>query len=72
MGGDADGDNLQAERYTKTNTVKAQQFAEYRRTKNSFWPKTQEFTNPWTLAVIGAGIAGLVLERGVRSIALRQ
>lgn len=70
VGGDAQNESAQAERYAKTNVVKAQQLAEYRQAKNSFWPKVQEATNPWTVAVLGAGAGGLVLERVVRHFAL--
>lgn len=59
------------DRYTKANPAKAQEFVEYKQTKNSFWPKLQEATNPWTLAVLGVGAAGLALERVARTAALR-
>lgn len=72
IGGDAQNESAQAERYAKTDAVKAQELAEYRQTKNSFWPKAQEATNPWTLAVLGAGVGGLVLERVARHIALQH
>lgn len=70
IGGDAENEAAQVERYAKTNAVKAQEYEAYRRTKNSFWPKVQEAKNPWTLTVLGAGVAGLALERVVRTFAL--
>lgn len=70
VGGDAQNEAAQAERYAKTNAVKAQELSNYRQTTNSFWPKVQEATNPWTLVVLGAGAGGLVLERIARHFAL--
>lgn len=72
IGGDAQNEASQSERYAKTNPLKAQEFEAYRQTKNSFWPKAEEAKNPWTLTVLGAGVAGLALERVVRTFALRQ
>ncbi|ROV98326.1 hypothetical protein VMCG_07182 [Cytospora schulzeri] len=71
VGGDAQNEAYQEKKYAK-NPVKASQFAEYRQTKNSFWPNVQEGKNPWTLAVLGAGAAGLVVERIVRHFALQS
>lgn len=71
VGGDAQNEASQAERYAKTSPAKAQEFAVYQQTKNSFWPKAQEATNPWTLAVLGIGAAGLALERVARTAALQ-
>lgn len=71
IGGDAQNEASQSERYAETNPPKAQEFKAYRQTKNSFWPKAEEVKNPWTLTVLGAGVAGLALERVVRTFALR-
>ncbi|CAN8096480.1 unnamed protein product [Discula destructiva] len=71
VGGDAQNEASQAERYAKTSPVKAQEFAEYKNTKNSFWPRVQELTNPWTLAIFGVAAGGLALERAARTAALR-
>lgn len=71
VGGDAQNEAFQTERYAKTSPAKAREFAEYKQTKNSFWPKAQEATNPWTLAVLGVGAAGLALERVARTVALQ-
>lgn len=70
VGGDAQNEASQAERYVKSGTAKAQEFATYKQTKNSFWPKAEEATNPWTLAVLGVGAAGLFLERVARTAAV--
>ncbi|KAL1877509.1 hypothetical protein Daus18300_002497 [Diaporthe australafricana] len=72
VGGDAQTESYQEEQYAKTNALKASEFAEYKSTKNAFWPKAQEAANPWTLAVIGAGAIGLVAERTLRHFALQQ
>ncbi|KAM0540169.1 hypothetical protein ACHAO7_011440, partial [Fusarium culmorum] len=58
----------QAERYSKHDAVKAEEFEKYREEKNSFWPKLEEFSNGWTLGMLAAGIAGVVLERGLRNV----
>ncbi|KAH7039740.1 uncharacterized protein B0I36DRAFT_378877 [Microdochium trichocladiopsis] len=70
VGGDRENEESQEERYTKgagANPVKAQQLAEYRRDKNSFWPDVKELQNQWTWVVVGAGAAGVVIEQGVRA-----
>lgn len=67
VGGDAENETAQEQRYVKESHRKHGQFEEYKREKNSFWPKPDEATNPWTWAVLGAGIAGVALERGFRS-----
>ncbi|KAJ4123199.1 hypothetical protein NW768_009727 [Fusarium equiseti] len=68
IGGDKENEESQAERYSKHDVVKAEEFNEYREQKNSFWPKIEEFGNSWTLGVLAAGVAGVVLERGLRSV----
>lgn len=72
VGGDAQNEAYQEKQYSKTNSVKASEFALYKQSKNSFWPKIQEGANPWTLAVLGAGAAGLVTERIFRQFALQS
>ncbi|KAF5583570.1 DUF1295 domain-containing protein [Fusarium pseudocircinatum] len=67
IGGDRENEESQAERYSKHDAVKAQELEEYRQQKNSFWPKLEEFRNSWTLGVLGAGVAGVILERGLRN-----
>ncbi|KIL90285.1 hypothetical protein FAVG1_06015 [Fusarium avenaceum] len=67
LGGDKQNEESQAERYSKHDAVKAEEFQVYRQQKNSFWPKVEEFSNTWTLGVLGVGVAGVALERGLRS-----
>ncbi|KAF5531723.1 DUF1295 domain-containing protein [Fusarium mexicanum] len=67
IGGDRENEESQAERYSKHDAIKAHEFEEYRQQKNSFWPKLEELRNSWTLGVLGIGIAGVVLERGLRN-----
>ncbi|KAK7736984.1 hypothetical protein SLS53_006739 [Cytospora paraplurivora] len=71
VGGDAQNEAYQEKEYSK-NPAKASEFAQYKQNKNSFWPNVQEGTNPWTLAVLGAGAAGVVAERVVRYFALQH
>ncbi|KAF2090091.1 DUF1295-domain-containing protein [Saccharata proteae CBS 121410] len=68
VGGDKENEASQAERYQRENPLKFQQLQEYRREKNSFWPKLQELGNPWHWAVLGAGAAGVALEMGARRL----
>jgi steroid 5-alpha reductase family enzyme len=68
IGGDKENEESQAERYSKHDVVKAEEFNEYRHQKNSFWPKLEEFRNSWTLGVLTAGVAGVLLERGLRNV----
>ncbi|KAM0347667.1 hypothetical protein ACHAPU_004681 [Fusarium lateritium] len=67
VGGDKQNEESQAGRYSKHDALKAEEFYEYRQQKNSFWPKLREVTNSWTLGVLGVGIAGVALERGIRN-----
>ncbi|KAL4966083.1 DUF1295 domain protein [Aspergillus stella-maris] len=68
IGGDAENEATQEERYAKEDPVKKVQFDEYRAEKNSFWPSVKEASNKWSWIVLGAGAAGVVLERGVREM----
>ncbi|PSR81077.1 hypothetical protein BD289DRAFT_462232 [Coniella lustricola] len=68
VGGDAQLEAHQEAKYA--NTAKAQELAEYKRTKNSFWPSAKEASNPWTLAILGVGVGGLALERVARYLAV--
>ena len=67
LGGDRETEAFQAEAY-KADPVKYEQFLQYRREKNSFWPALRELANRWTWAVVGVGVGGVVLERGLRSV----
>jgi len=68
IGGDKENEESQAERYSKHDVVKAEEFNEYRHQKNSVWPKLEEFRNSWTLGVLTAGVAGVFIERGLRNV----
>ncbi|RGP81012.1 duf1295 domain protein [Fusarium longipes] len=68
IGGDKQNEEYQEERYSKHDAVKAEDFREYKAQKNSFWPKLEELRNGWTVAVMAAGVAGVVLERALRNV----
>jgi len=68
IGGDKENEESQAERYSKHDAVKTRDFEEYREQKNSFWPRLEEIRNGWTVGILAAGIAGVVLERGLRNV----
>ncbi|KAH7173302.1 uncharacterized protein B0J16DRAFT_405704 [Fusarium flagelliforme] len=68
IGGDKENEETQADRYSKHDVIKAEEFNEYRQQKNSFWPKVEELGNSWTLGVLTAGVAGVFLERGLRNV----
>jgi steroid 5-alpha reductase family enzyme len=68
IGGDKQNEESQEERYSKHDAVKAEEFKEYREQKNSFWPKPEELSNGWTLGMMAAGVAGVVLERALRNV----
>jgi hypothetical protein len=67
VGGDAESGRAKEQGFGKENPAKHAQLLEYKREKNSFWPKAEEVRNPWTWAVVAAGVGGFVLERGFRS-----
>lgn len=68
VGGDRENEKTQVERYAKEDPIKAQQFQEYQQEKNSFWPDVKEASNKWSWIVVGAGAAGVLLERGLKSL----
>ncbi|TFY52067.1 hypothetical protein EVJ58_g10221 [Rhodofomes roseus] len=67
LGGDRDTERFQEETY-KADPIKHEQFSQYRREKNSFWPSVTELVNRWTWAVVAIGAGGVVLERGMRRL----
>lgn len=71
IGGDKENEISQTQRYFKEDPGKYQQLQEYKREKNSFWPKLQELQNPWYWTVVAAGVGGVFLERGVREFLRR-
>ncbi|KAL4954383.1 hypothetical protein BDW69DRAFT_140554 [Aspergillus filifer] len=66
IGGDAENEATQEERYAKEDPAKKVQFDEYRAEKNSFWPAAKELGNKWSWIVLGGGAVGVLLERSVR------
>ena len=67
IGGDKENETNQEARYKTDNKTKYEQLQEWKVEKNSFWPRVEEITNPWTLVVLGCGIVGALAEVGVRS-----
>lgn len=67
IGGDRENETSQEQRYQKEDQTKYAQLQKYKQEKNSFWPRADEFANPWTLAVLGAGVGGAVLEYSVKN-----
>jgi steroid 5-alpha reductase family enzyme len=66
VGGDRENEASQEERYAKTDSLKSVEFQQYKKDKNSFWPSAAEVQNKWTWYIVGAGVAGAALEKGVR------
>ncbi|RAQ49375.1 DUF1295 domain protein [Aspergillus flavus] len=71
VGGDKQNEASQEARYKEQDPHKYQQLQTWRREKNSFWPSLSELANPWTWAVVGSGLAGVVLEEAIRGWALQ-
>lgn len=67
VGGDAQNEASQEERYRMQDPHKYAQLLAWRREKNSFWPGLSELANPWTWAVVASGLVGVVVEEMVRS-----
>jgi hypothetical protein len=70
VGGDKENEANEEQRYQETDTRKLQQLQEYKVNKNSFWPRVEELSNPWFLAVAAAGVGCVIVERGVREYIL--
>jgi len=68
IGGDKENEAHRERRYSSSDPIKFSQLEEWRKEKNSFWPQLKEFANPWTWAVVGAGFAGVGLERILREL----
>lgn len=66
VGGDSENETAEEESYERQSQKKHTQLSEYKQQNNSFWPKPEEVHNPWTWAVVAAGVGGFVLERGFR------
>jgi hypothetical protein len=63
LGGDKENEASQETRYRAEDPGKLLELNEYKMTKNSFWPSVNEVANKWLWTVIGAGAAGVALER---------
>jgi steroid 5-alpha reductase family enzyme len=66
IGGDAQNEAYQEERYAQDEPLKAQEFAQYKAEKNSFWPSADEIKNKWTWVVLAVGAGGALLEQTFR------
>jgi steroid 5-alpha reductase family enzyme len=63
IGGDKENETSQAERYKQTSLEKYEQLGLWKAQKNSFWPGWEELGNGWVWGLVGAGIAGVGLEK---------
>jgi len=68
VGGDAETEASQEERYKTQDPYKYSQLESYRAEKNAFWPALKELGNKWYWAVLSAGAGAVVLEKGVREM----
>lgn len=66
VGGDKQNEASQETRYRAEDPLKYEQLQSWRREKNRFWPGLTEVVNPWTWAVVGAGVVGVIAEEGIR------
>ncbi|CCC12645.1 hypothetical protein SMACR_05606 [Sordaria macrospora] len=62
VSGDKENEHSQARRYSTENVNKKIDFDKYRREENAFWPDKSQVSNKWTWIVVGAGVAGALLE----------
>ncbi|KAF2971864.1 hypothetical protein GQX73_g1671 [Xylaria multiplex] len=63
VGGDKQTERHQARRYSESSPEKFADFQRRKETHNSFWPKADVLTNQWLWVVVGAGVAGAVVEQ---------
>jgi steroid 5-alpha reductase family enzyme len=68
VGGDAQLEANQAERYSEFDPAKERQFKRYQAEVNAFWPKLSALTEPWFLAVVAIGAAGVGAEKIIRTL----
>lgn len=69
LGGDKLTEQSQERRYSVSSLEKHADFQRYREEKNSFWPDlAKESQNNWLWKVIGAGVAGAVLEQALHQL----
>ncbi|KAH8429810.1 DUF1295 domain protein [Aspergillus melleus] len=71
VGGDKQNEESQEARYKEQDPHKYVQLQAWKQEKNSFWPSLGEVLNPWTWAVLGSGLVGVVLEEGIRGWAFQ-
>jgi hypothetical protein len=68
IGGDAQSEPAQEERYNQFDPAKERQLQRYRADKNAFWPKAAEAANPWAWALVAIAAAGIGAEKVARSV----
>lgn len=68
LGGDKATENSQERRYSVASLEKHADLQKYREEKNSFWPDLQELSNSWLWTVVGAGVAGAVVEQTLHTL----
>jgi hypothetical protein len=68
FGGDAEKEKHQERRYSASQPEKFAELEKFREDKNSFWPRTEELSNKWLWTVLGAGVAGVVIEETLRTL----
>lgn len=66
IGGDKRTETSQETRYRLRDAHKYEQLRKWQDDQNSFWPSLRDLANPWTLAVVGCGLIGVVVEEVVR------
>ncbi|KAJ8068221.1 hypothetical protein OCU04_003789 [Sclerotinia nivalis] len=67
VGGDAQNEKNQEERYETRDLEKLKDFKRYKGEKNSVWPGVEELNNGWLWSVVAAGAVGVLGEWGVRN-----
>lgn len=66
VGGDAESEPAQSERYSQFDPAKDAELKRYKRTTNAFWPALSELGNTWTWIVLAAGAGAVVVEKVAR------
>ena len=68
LGGDKATESHQERRYSVSSTEKHADLQKYKEEKHAFWPDlTKEYNNSWLWTVVGAGVAGALVEQAVHS-----
>lgn len=68
IGGDKENERYQMEKYEKESVRKYEEYKQWKREKNSFWPGIGEVGNLWTWAVVGIGGLAAVGEYAGRTL----